>query len=145
MVEKTKTLPITTIFLFNIKIRIFNMVRWTLELNIPSSSEIDVYAFRQLQRQLFNKGCHIWIGFNGTIPTFNTKYLFRDLHLHVLFDGSLTGQAPAFSRLTTSKMSLFGWQHRPATIAYHALALGTAATTSARRGQKEPRGRQSLE
>src|SRR5690606_33380246 len=49
--EEAKTLPVTTELRLYIEIRIFYVVRWTLQLNIPACAEVDVFAFWKAQRQ----------------------------------------------------------------------------------------------
>ena len=136
MLKEVKTLPVTAVFLFDIKVRVLNMVGWAFQLHIATGAEVYIFTFGKLQSQLFDKGGHIGVGFNFTFPAFNTKYLFRHLNVHVLLDRSLTGQSPTLSSFATVKMTLFGGQHRAATIANNAFTLCTATTTATGRGQK---------
>ena len=54
--EEIKTLPIATVFFFDVEIRMLNVVRRRFQLNITTGTEVSIFAFGQTQCQFFNEG-----------------------------------------------------------------------------------------
>ena len=74
---------------------------------------------------------------DGTVVALDAEYLVRHLHLHVLFDRNLAGQAVVVRRVALVDQRQFGRQDRPASREHlhPALSTGAAAATSRRHEQ----------
>ncbi len=136
-VQETELLPVAHVLFVDIKVCILNQMRRTLELHITAGAKIHILAFRQFQRELLDKGGHIGVGLNRTLPLLNPEHFFGNLDLHILLDRGLAGQAPAFACLTRSEVRLFSGQQGTTAFTDYALALGTATAAATGRGKKQ--------
>lgn len=100
-------------------------------IGVTTGAEVYAFAFRQFQCQLFNKGSHVGIGANSTLPLLDAEDVFRHLNDHILLDRSLTGQAPAFLSITLGKVRFFSGQHGTTALCHNTLTLCTGTTTTA--------------
>src|SRR5690606_9003256 len=91
-VEEAETFPVTAVFRLNIEIREVDFVRRACHLYVTTGTEVNVFAFRQLQGQSFNKGGNVRVGNHGGFPFLNAEHLFRNFDDHVLLHRHLTGQ-----------------------------------------------------
>ena len=133
-IEEVETLPITPVFLCDIKIREIDIERRRFQLYITTSPEIHVLAFRQLQGQFLDESGHVVIGDNFAFPLFHTEEFFRHLNLHVLLHVDLAAQTPAIANFTLGEVAFFGGQNVTPAVDHLTLALrtGTAAATGRR-------------
>ncbi len=125
MFEEIETLPIATVFFFDIEIRILNVVRRRFQLNITTGTEVNVFAFGQTQCQFFNEGRHVRVGFNRALPALHAKELGFHLDLHVLLNRHLARQTPAGLGLTLGEGRGFSREDVTAALFYNTTALGT--------------------
>ena len=135
--EKSEALPVTAVLFFDIEITVVHQVRRTLELHVATRAEIDVLALGQLERQLLDKGRHVGIGLDSTLPLLNPENLLGHFDFHVLLDRRLAAQAPALSRIAPGEMRFFSGQHGTAALSDNALALGAGAATATGRGEEQ--------
>src|SRR5690606_25890373 len=122
-VEEAETFPVTAVFRLNIEIREVDFVRRAFQLYVTTGTEVNVFAFRQLQGQFFNKGGNVRVGNHGGFPLLNAEHLFRNFDDHILLHRHLTGQTPAFTGIAFGEVRFFGRQHRATAFKYLTLTL----------------------
>ena len=85
-----------------IEVGVVDDVRRTLDLDVAAGSEGHLFALRELEHELLDKGRDIAVRSNPAVPFADVEDLRRDLDLHVLLDLDLARQANAFTRLAAA-------------------------------------------
>ena len=129
--EKIEFVPVGTIRLRHVKVRIRHGVRRTFNLNVSPGAERDIFPFRHPQLQLFNKGGFVIIRDNLALPFFDAENFLRQLNFHVLTHRDLAGQTAALFCLTFGDMRQLGWQNIATALFYRHAALPAGAAAAA--------------
>jgi len=104
-------------------------VRWGFDLDIATSSEVNLLAFRKFKYEFFNEGGNVAVRFDFATPLFRLEDFRRYFDLHVLLNGDLAGQATALASILLIDVSFFGSKDFSAACKdiYFALSAGSAS------------------
>ncbi len=112
-------------------------MRRTLQLHVTAGTEIDVLPFRQFECQLLDESGNVGVALYRALPLLHAEDFLRHFDFHVLLDGGLTAQAPAFLCIALGEMPLFRGQHGTAALGNDAFALCAGAAAAAGGGQEQ--------
>ena len=126
--------PLVAKFLLDFKIREFEVVRRTFDLDVAAGAEIELLALGQGQHELLDEACDVAVGDDRGLPALDAEDFVGNLHVHVLLDRHLAGQTVMLGRIPLVDRRRLGRQDRATTRqhAHAALAAGAAATAGRR-------------
>jgi len=75
-------------------------VRRAINLYVAAGTKIEFLTIGQCQHELLDEARDIAIRFDGALVALHAEHFVRNLHLHVLLDRNLAGQAVVLGRFT---------------------------------------------
>ena len=108
---QVKFVPVFAVLLGHVKLGVFKLVRWRFDLYVSAGAKVHVFAGRQLEYQLFNKGGDVVVGAHFACPLLNAEYFLGHLNFHVLLNRHLAGQAVTHGGFALADVALLGGQN----------------------------------
>ena len=123
--------PVFAVLFFDVKVFVVDGVRWAFNLNVPPGTEINLFAFGQLQHELFDERRHVPVAFDFADPFLGVESFRWNFDFHVLSNGNLATQAFAFGCVFLGDVTLFCRQDIATSAVNFDQTLRTGATTTA--------------
>ena len=136
-VEETVLLPVGAVDRIHVHVGEIDVVDRDVDLDVFTALELDVLAFRQLDRELLDEGGHVLVGDDLALELLDAEGGVGHLDLEIVLDLHLAAEAPVVGDLLAGEEADLRGEDASAALEHLALALAAVALAAAGRRKED--------